>query len=184
MFLRWPKWLTFHLHTTSQFRIPNSEICTANFGIRNSDFGIRNSKLWSSMEMKSEPFGPSNFLPLFERRPDIDWNIVSKSHTGQNNNNLFAIHSHGRTCTYVHTEKRMWNFVNMAQLQYGSAYLHSFSLAGTLISLFNINTMLFRTSCLHALPRAHLQVRTYASAHRIWSTGQYFNTLLHICMLN
>ena len=38
--VRWPKWLTFHFHTTSQFRIPNSEIRSANFGIRNSEFGI------------------------------------------------------------------------------------------------------------------------------------------------
>ena len=35
--LRWPKWLTFRFHTTSQFRILNSEICTANFGIRNCE---------------------------------------------------------------------------------------------------------------------------------------------------
>ena len=35
-----PKWLTFHFHTTSQFRILNSEICTANFGIRNCEVYI------------------------------------------------------------------------------------------------------------------------------------------------
>ena len=34
-----------HFSFTYYFTIPNSEICTANFGIRNSDFGIRNSKL-------------------------------------------------------------------------------------------------------------------------------------------
>ena len=28
---------SFHFHTTSQFRIPNSEICIANFGIRNCE---------------------------------------------------------------------------------------------------------------------------------------------------
>ena len=50
-FLRWPKWLTFHFHTTSQFRIPNSEfripnseICTTNFGIRNCEVYI----IWAS----------------------------------------------------------------------------------------------------------------------------------------
>ena len=31
--LRWPKWLTFHFHTTSQFRIPK-------FTLRISEFGI------------------------------------------------------------------------------------------------------------------------------------------------
>ena len=31
--LRWPKWLTFHFHTTSQFRIPK-------FALRISEFGI------------------------------------------------------------------------------------------------------------------------------------------------
>ena len=34
--LRWPKWLTFHFHTTSQFRIPNSEIRYLNSEFRNS----------------------------------------------------------------------------------------------------------------------------------------------------
>ena len=42
--LRWLKWLTFHFHTTSQFRILNSEICTANFGIRNCEVYV----LWAS----------------------------------------------------------------------------------------------------------------------------------------
>ena len=31
--LRWPKWLTFHFHTTSQFRIPK-------FAVKISEFGI------------------------------------------------------------------------------------------------------------------------------------------------
>ena len=56
--IRWPKWLTFHFHTTSHFRIlnsefwssnskfwiPNSEICTTNFGIRNCEVYI----MWAS----------------------------------------------------------------------------------------------------------------------------------------
>ena len=42
--LRWPKWLTFHFYTTSQFRILNSEICTANFGIRNCEVYV----VWAS----------------------------------------------------------------------------------------------------------------------------------------
>ena len=41
-----------HTTYTSQFRIPDSEIRSANFGIRNSE-------LSSSIERKSEPFGPS-----------------------------------------------------------------------------------------------------------------------------
>ena len=36
--------VTFHFHTTSQFRIPNSEICTANFGIRNCEVYV----VWAS----------------------------------------------------------------------------------------------------------------------------------------
>ena len=46
-----PKWLTFNFHTTSQFRIlnsefrnPISEICTKNFGIRNCEIYV----MWTS----------------------------------------------------------------------------------------------------------------------------------------
>ena len=38
--LRWLKWLTFHFHTTSQFRIPNSEFRNMHCEFRNSEFGI------------------------------------------------------------------------------------------------------------------------------------------------
>ena len=41
--LRWPKCLTFHFHTTSQFRISNSE-----FRIPNSEFRILNSEFRNS----------------------------------------------------------------------------------------------------------------------------------------
>ena len=42
--LQWPKWLTFHFHTTSQFRILNSEF-------RNLHCEFRNSELWSICSM-------------------------------------------------------------------------------------------------------------------------------------
>ena len=35
--LRWPKWLTFHFHTTSQFRILNSEFRNLHCEFRNSE---------------------------------------------------------------------------------------------------------------------------------------------------
>ena len=35
--LRWPKWLTFHVHTTSQFRILNSEFRNLHCEFRNSE---------------------------------------------------------------------------------------------------------------------------------------------------
>ena len=46
-YLRWPKWLTFHFHTTSQFRILNSEIRILNSEFRNLhyEFGIRNCEV-------------------------------------------------------------------------------------------------------------------------------------------
>ena len=42
--VRWPKWLTFHIPYTSQFRILNFEICTTNFGIRNCEVYV----MWTS----------------------------------------------------------------------------------------------------------------------------------------
>ena len=44
VYVRWPKWLTFHFQTTSQFRIPK-------FALRISEFGIRNCEvyiIWAS----------------------------------------------------------------------------------------------------------------------------------------
>ena len=45
-YLRWPKWLTFHFHTTSQFRIPNSEFRIPKFALRISEFGMRNCEVY------------------------------------------------------------------------------------------------------------------------------------------
>ena len=39
--LRWPNWLTFHFHTTSQFRILNSKFRIPKFALRILEFGIR-----------------------------------------------------------------------------------------------------------------------------------------------
>ena len=36
LLLRWPKWLTFHFHTTSQLRIPNSQFRIPYSEFRNS----------------------------------------------------------------------------------------------------------------------------------------------------
>ena len=36
----WIKWLTFHFHTTSQFRISNYEFRILKFALRISEFGI------------------------------------------------------------------------------------------------------------------------------------------------
>ena len=44
--VRWPKWLTFHFHTTSQFRIPNSEFQIPNSEIRNAKFGTRDCEVY------------------------------------------------------------------------------------------------------------------------------------------
>ena len=38
--LRWPKWLTFHFHTTSQFRILNSEFRNLHYEFRDSELEI------------------------------------------------------------------------------------------------------------------------------------------------
>ena len=45
-YLRWPKWLTFHFHTTSQFRISNSEFRIPKFALQISEFGIRNCEVY------------------------------------------------------------------------------------------------------------------------------------------
>ena len=55
-YLRWPKWLTFHFHTTSQFRIPK-------FALRISEFGIRNCEvyiIWASGNSQSTLEGVLN----------------------------------------------------------------------------------------------------------------------------
>ena len=44
--LRWHKWITFHFHTTSQFRIPNSEFRIPKFALRIWEFGIRNCEVY------------------------------------------------------------------------------------------------------------------------------------------
>ena len=43
-YVRWPKWLTFHFHTVSQFRILISEFRIQKFILRISECWIRNSE--------------------------------------------------------------------------------------------------------------------------------------------
>ena len=67
-FLRWPKWLTFHFHSTSQFQIPNSEICTTNFGIQNCEVYI----LWASGNSQSTLEGILNSQAKKKRQHDLN----------------------------------------------------------------------------------------------------------------
>ena len=52
--VRWPKWLTFHFHTTSQFRILNSEFRNPNSEISRTNWTLDYTDLFQFCKRLSE----------------------------------------------------------------------------------------------------------------------------------